>query len=155
MDETKDRDNGGRQQRPPCVFEHALQQRCAGCSVSVRHSVSEREVILCDEPLLYPRCARLLEAMRANALFALKLHHADDRLSHSQAMKLQCGGLQGVRDLIEPGAEEVDVANLVCRVLDRWGGFADMPFAGIVQAIAAWKGRTRSRGRPPGGGEPS
>jgi hypothetical protein len=58
--------------------------------------------------------------------------------------RIQCGGLEGMRRVLDAQAPAPDVHRLVCLARERHGELDELPFAEIIQGVAAWKGRGRS-----------
>jgi hypothetical protein len=143
MDESAYRAARGALNPSPCVFEKALLARCAGCSLAVHHALAEREAVRCASPVARTNCATLLALLRERSAFALKLTPGAGPLPHALTMKLQCGGLLGVRGVL--AAERIDVHALVAEAQQRWGSLADLPWPAVVQAAVAWQGRRRHR----------
>ena len=129
--------------RLPCVFEKALLAQCAVCELARRHAIAEREAIACASPLARSACGTLYGLLRANATFALRVRQAQPVLSHAKVMKIQCGGLAGLKQAILPEAHAPDVHRLVRAASERDGGLDALPFSEIVKGIAAWQGRKR------------
>ncbi len=136
--------------RPPCVFERALLARCAACEMSRIQSVAEGEAITCSSPDAHAACAQLAQLLRRNSSFALKLREPMSVLPHASVMKLQCGGLSGLKAVLEPEAPAPDVHRLVRMAVASHGDLEGLPFSQIVQGVAAWQGRKR---RSPKGGD--
>ncbi len=136
--------------RPPCVFERALLARCAACELSRIQAVGEGESIACSSPVARAACVQLAELLRQKSLFALKLRQAMPVMPHAAVMKLQCGGLSGLKAVLDPDAPAPDVHRLVRMAVDTHGDLERLPFSEIVQGVAAWQGRKR---RAPKGGE--
>jgi hypothetical protein len=131
----------------PCVFEKALLCQAAVCEASQRLSLAEREMMACREPLVRAACGQLLNLLRANSAFALKIKDAQRILPHAMMMKVQCGGLTGLKDLLDAEATAPDVLKLVRLAQAEYAGFDELPFSRIVQGVAHWQIRKR---RPPG-----
>lgn len=144
MDETAFRHAKGEINRLPCVFERALLARQSVCEYAVRHQIAERETVACAQPTARASCGELNGLLREKSAFALRLVDAKRILPHAQVMKIQCGGLNGLRDLLDPGALAPSVHRLVRLALERHGSLGELPFHEIVKGVAAWKGR---RGR--------
>ena len=123
-----------------CVFESALVSRCAGCATSVRIALAEREAIGCASPAAHADCAAFATLLRERALFALKLPPGAP-LPHAVAMKLQCGGIAGLR--VGAGVPGDDVRRLVAAAIARHRRLVDLPWPGIVAAVVLWQGRRR------------
>jgi hypothetical protein len=143
MDETAFRNARGEINRLPCVFERALLARHAVCSLAESHALAERETIACTAPLARAECGRLAGLLRGKSAFALKLPSTQRILPHAQMMRIQCGGLDGLRQVLDPEAPAVDVHRLVCLARERHGELDQLPFSDIVKGVAAWQGRRR------------
>lgn len=124
----------------PCVFGMALVSRLAACTASVPFALAEREATGCASPDAHADCARFASLLRERAAFALRLP-AGAPLSHAVAMKLQCGGIAGLRACVDP--EEDDVRRLVAAAIARHGDLVGLPWPDIVGAAARWQGRRR------------
>lgn len=125
----------------PCVFAPALNQRCAVCSLSLH----DNEQILCTQPLARAACASLHGLLREKARFVLGQRH--DPLagptSNSDALRLQCGGLSGLRAVLDADAIAIDVSRLLERLaLTETDA---LPWEQLLRAISAWPAS-----RPPG-----
>jgi hypothetical protein len=128
---------------PPgaCLFEKALLARSAACSLAVRQSHGEREVLFCGSPVARINCATFAGMLRERAAFALRLPRSPLPLIHAQALRLQCGGLQGLREVA--GDKPDDVHSQLATAQARSDGLADLPWARIVAAVLAWLPRRR------------
>lgn len=127
----------------PCVFEKALLCQAAVCEAARRLSLAEREMVACSEPLVRAACGNLLQLLRANASFALKVKDTQCILPHAMTMKVQCGGLTGLKDLLDEEAHAPDVLKLVRLAQAEFGALEDLPFSRIVQGVAHWQIRRR------------
>lgn len=127
----------------PCVFEKALLARCVVCGLAVKQLLAEREMMACTDPLARASCAQLAGLLREKSAFALKIADAVRILPHAQTMKIQCGGLGGLRDVIDPGAPGPDVHRLVRKALEQFGELDALPFSAIVQGVARFQVKKR------------
>lgn len=146
MDEIAFRKVRGEINRLPCVFERALLARHAVCDLAVSHQIAERESIACTELAAHAACAQMLEVLREKSGFALGLTATRRILPHAMVMKIQCGGLDGLKEMFDSAAAAPDVARLVRLAAERYGEPGELPFSGIVQGVAAWKARRRHPG---------
>jgi hypothetical protein len=124
-----------------CIFEKALLARCADCAMAERHALAEREAIACSSPVARANCEVLRELLRERCAFALKLAPSNERLAHAVAMKLACGGLQGVGNCVHRPPD--DVHGIVLAAQERYGSLLDLPWPAIVESVARWEGRRR------------
>lgn len=129
-----------------CIFAKALQARAAVCELSARRSVGERELIECPSPVARTHCGTLAALMHERARFALRLPRPGELLMHTQAMRLQCGGLAGLQQVLQ--AEAADVHRLVGAAQARHGGLTALPWDVVVAAMRDWAPRRRHRPAP-------
>ena len=144
----------------PCVFEKATLSGACACTLSARRNIAERESVACVGADAYAECAALSALLRQNAAFALKLTQTDALLPHAKAMKLQCGGLQGVQRVLDAGAgadlppvgagaglEGIplvpDVRALVDAARAKFDGLENLPYSTIIQSVVAYQIRRR------------
>jgi len=149
MDEAAFRHARGEINRLPCVFERALLARHAACELAVRHQIAERESVACAQPVARALCARMEALLREKSAFALGVTGTGRILPHAMVMKIQCGGLDGLKALLDAGTVAPDVRRLVRLAQERYGDLAALPFSEVVQGVAAWKARRRHAGTPP------
>lgn len=132
----------------PCIFEKAMLCQAAVCEAAQRLSLAEREMVACREPLARAACGQLLTLLRQNSAFALKVKDTQRLLPHAMTMKMQCGGLVGLKDLLDADAHAPDVLKLIRLAQAEYGAFENLPFSRIVQGVAHWQIRRRSPPRP-------
>jgi hypothetical protein len=129
----------------PCVFAKALLSRCAGCSRAEKLNIAEREAMACNSDAAWQQCQVLLPLLRNNALFALRLTHIEGPLPHGKEIKVQCGGLLGLRAALEPAAEGpvTDVYSLVAAAAADFGGLQSLPYGELVKVVVSYQPRKR------------
>lgn len=126
----------------PCVFEKALLARCVACSCEQRIQIAEREAVTCREAESHFRCHGLHERLRRGFSFALGTTHDDTVLPHAQEMRVQCGGLKGLQQVLSGDADVANVAGLSANALRQWGDWDGVPWSEVVHAAAqCYKGR--------------
>jgi hypothetical protein len=129
-----------------CVFAKALFARAAQCELSRRRAIAERELIECSSPTARMNCQTLVQLMHERARFVLKLRNGTP-VMHAQAMRLQCGGLQGLERALD--APKADVHHLIGLAHERHGTLSELPWDTIVQALAQWRPRAPRRPMAP------
>lgn len=148
MDESAFRHAKGEVNRLPCVFKRALLAHQAVCEFAVQQTtISGRNGIACAQPVARASCGELNGLLQEKSVFALRRCSAKSNSPASQALQLQCGGLNGLRDVIDPAAPAPSVRTLVRHAQERYGELEQLPFSEIVKAIASWK-PFRQRGNP-------
>lgn len=131
-----------------CSFEKAVLTRRCQCEKALGLNIAEREAVGCSSDEARQGCDVLLDLLRRNAMFALKLTHVGGQLPHAKEMKVQCGGLLGVQAAVEPKAakspEVANVSGLVFRAAEKFGSLEALPFSDIVKFISAFEIRRRT-----------
>ncbi len=122
--------------RLPCVFRKALLARHAVCECAARDDT--RGTPVCTQPLARASCGELQALLRDKSAFALGMTDTRRAIAPAKLMKIQSGGLNGLRDLLDSGAVAPSVHRLVRLATERHGDLAALPFAEIVKGIAAW-----------------
>lgn len=93
-------------------------------------------------------CLHLTALLKKNARFSLNLSNTDDQISHAQAMKIKCGGLQGMQRILEPGAEGIpSIVALVARAREDYGNLEEFPYGKIIRDIAGFNHRKGKRNK--------
>lgn len=127
-----------------CVFSKALLARTAGCELAQRSSLGEQELIACGAAVARINCSTLAALLHERARFALRLPAPGRPLMHVHALRLQCGGLAALEEVM---AGDGDVHRMVLEAHERHGSLAGLPWERIVPAVAAWQPRRRSARR--------
>lgn len=126
----------------PCTFEKALLAGCVACAQVCRAHIAEREAISCKNTASLTRCTSLHELLRHNFAFALGLTHDEAVISHAKELRVQCGGLMGIQQVLSGNTEVGNVDGLLDGIQKRWGDLEDIPYSEVVHAAAlAYKGR--------------
>lgn len=149
MDETAYRNARGEINRLPCVFERALLARHAVCELAASHQIAERETVSCAQAAAHAECARLAGLLREKSAFALGVTDTRRILPHAMMMKVQCGGLQGMKSVFDPDALAPNVRRLLRLAREQHGELDALPFTEIVKGVAAWQPRRRHGGSTP------
>lgn len=125
-----------------CVFAKALLSRAATCELAAPRTRGEQEMLECTSPVAHTNCGTLAALIRERSRFALRLPGPDRPLIHQQAMRLQCGGLMAMREVL--GVADRDVHRLVATAHERLTSLMHLPWEPLVAAIAAWTPRKRA-----------
>jgi len=132
---------------PPCVFAPALFAGSARCELARRLTVGEGERIACTRAVARNSCATLDALLSQRCAFALGRAQRGAPPVHATAMRLKCGGLDGIRAALD--APEPDVHRLVIAAQARFGSLAELPWDAVVRGVAGWRPRRRARGARP------
>lgn len=130
-----------------CAFEKSILTNRCDCSRAERFCIAEREGVHCKSEQSQHRCLKALSLMREQAQFALRTHEDKAILPHGKAMRIQVGGMRGIRSLVEPDAEDPatvpDVDALLSLAEQQYGDLESLPYSEIMPHIAAYEGRPR------------
>lgn len=129
--------------RLPCVFGKAVLAQCAVCELARRVAVGDGDTLACSSPLARAACGTLFGLLREKSAFALGVTTTQRILKHALVLRIQCGGLAGFKQVIDPAAHAADVHRLVRAATEQYGSLDALPFSEIVQGVAAWRGRKR------------
>jgi len=134
-----------------CAFEKSVLTNQCGCSQAARFCIAEREGVRCGSAEGHRQCREVLALLRDAARFALRSNPTEGTLAHGKAMKIQVGGLRGIRAAIDAKAPPVspitDVDSLLNTARERFGALDRLPFSEIMQHVAAYRGKTRAKRR--------
>lgn len=134
-----------------CAYEKSILTNECQCSQAERFCIAEREGVRCASDEAQQQCLEMLELLREAARFALRSSTEEGVLPHGKAMKIQVGGLRGIRAVLEPDTpttEQVaDVHALLCRAAQSYDGLGNLPFSQIMQQVAAYQVKKRTRRR--------
>ena len=130
----------------PCAFGKVILSRHCACSNVNKRYAAEREMVACNVDAEREQCGALLDLLRQNSAFALKLTHVTPPLPHGPEMRVQCGGLQGLQQEMDGSAEVVDISALIAAARSKYGSLENLPYSKIVQSVVSCEVRKR---RPP------
>jgi len=133
-----------------CVFEKALTNNQCKCRFSRHFWLADREGYACNSEENSSICSYLLEKLRENSRFFLKIHSVGKQLPHNVDIRVQVGGLRGLR--MAMGSEDdalliADIKALVEQAEAQFESLDRLPYSEIVQSIASYQGRSRGKKR--------
>ncbi len=131
-----------------CVFEKALTNNQCKCGFSEHFWLADREGYACKSSELASKCGYFLKNLRNNSRFLLKLHSVGSQLPHNADIRVQVGGLRGIS--LALGCDEKDnriddIGPLIEQAIDKYKSLDALPYSEIVQSIASFKGRKKSK----------
>jgi len=135
--------------RCACVFEKTILTRNGNCSLADRFCIAEREGVRCLSDSAQRRCSSFLDWVREQTRFALKDLAGAPALPHGRAIRIQIGGLRGLRAVmtgIESDAMVDDIQVLLRQALGDTVDFNRIEVAPVVRAVAAFRPKQRRRG---------
>jgi len=127
----------------PCAFGKVILSRHCVCSKVVKRYAAEREMVACSVDAEREQCGELLDMLRQNSAFALKLTHITPPLPHGPEMRVQSGGLQGLQMEVDGSQEVTDISELVFKALHKFGSLENLPYSKIVQSVVSCEVRKK------------
>lgn len=132
-----------------CIFEKSINARRCACSKSKRFLLADREGVGCDCDDDLQQCTKVLDEIRIRARFSLQLTQIQGVLPHNKEIRVQVGGMQGLRDATlahNPGKLNVDDISVVIKAaINRFGNIESLPYSEIVKSVAACEGRRKRK----------
>ncbi len=129
-----------------CAFEKALTNNQARCSYARHFCLADREGYTCRSETCAAICSQLLQNLRDNSRFSLKLKSVGAALPHNMEIRVQAGGLLGLRKALAPDTTQAgldDIRGLVDSAIQEFGKLDALPYTDIVQSVAQFQGRKR------------
>ena len=134
-----------------CAYEKGILTRNCDCSLAEHFNIAEREGVRCQSEKAREQCLDLLDLLRQQARFTLKSNEQAATIPHAKAMKVQVGGMRGLKAALAPDQPVPvtidDIHGTIEAALAKFGALEALPFQIIIQQIAAYQGRKRSRKR--------
>lgn len=148
MEETEFKTTYSEIARIRCEFEKALTNNKARCAWSRHFWLADREGYACKDVESSAKCRELLRYLRDKSRFILKLQQTSDNLPHNMEIRVQAGGLNGVRSLFSAQQQDgiENIHDLVERAEAEFGSLEKLPYDRIVQSVSRYQGR-KSRKR--------
>jgi len=122
-----------------CPFERAVQTVHFECSQSQKTFIGEKEGIVCTNSSARLHCVKLASELKKNARFALKLAKGNPVLTHGQDMKLKCGGLQALQQLLDRPRSDNDISALIASALREFQSINELPFPAIMRVVSEYR----------------
>ncbi|MBS4096799.1 MAG: hypothetical protein KGZ83_08205 [Sulfuricella sp.] len=146
MDENAYQETYNALNRNECPFEPALIICRHACHNARRIGIGERVAVGCVDATAQAACKELLSLLHHNAAFALHLTEVS-MLPHSKELKVQCGGLRGLFQAVEPDAATdapiEDIADLVAQASEDFEGLENLPFSEIMRSVTHFEARKK------------
>ncbi len=133
-----------------CAFEKSILTNQCTCQQAERFCIAEREGVHCQIDDGQARCIEALDTLREQARFALRTdNHSQKILPHGKAIRIQVGGMRGIYHVLNPEKQIPepipDINDLLLLALNKFGDFSGLPYSTIMQHIAAYEIKKRSR----------
>ena len=146
MDETEFRNTYNEVNPNRCIFEKAITNRRCDCQLKHKFVLATRECVACQSESGLNRCTRVLNSMRNNARFTLKVVTVDGPMPHNKELQVQAGGMLALQTLFSNEAEEQIVNNIhqtMETAIQTYGSVEDLPYGEIVKGIVKYQSRPK------------
>ena len=133
-----------------CVFEKALTNNQAKCHLSRHFCLADREGYSCEDAESSLMCGRFLEKLREKSVFVFKLRNIDGPLPHNMEIRVQVGGVTGLRKLPDLQLESQSkwpyvesIHGVLNKAVETFGSLDNFPYSEIIQSVEQFQGRKR------------
>lgn len=134
-----------------CVFEKALTNHRAKCSLASHFCLADREGYCCESEENASKCSEFLKILREKSIFVLKLQSIDGPLPHNMEIRVQAGGTQGLAKCLHDSNDTEpdnpllvdDISRLLEQATQKNGSLDELPFSKIIQSVVQFQGRRR------------
>lgn len=143
VEESEYKSTYGQIARIRCEFEKAMTNNKAKCPLARHFWLADREGYACTSTEASSKCREILEKLRDNSRFVLKLQETGEKLPHNMEIRVQAGGIQGIQALFcneQPETVE-SIHALVQQAEAAYGSLADLPYNEIIQSVSRFQGR--------------
>ncbi|MFC1589593.1 hypothetical protein ACFL3P_04900 [Pseudomonadota bacterium] len=133
-----------------CVFEKALTNNQCKCRLSRHFWLADREGYACKSKEISVNCRDVLEKLRENSRFSLKLPAVGAQLPHNMDLRVQVGGLRGLRAVLgfdEKDALITDIRALIEQAEKLYDNMDALPYSEIVKSIASFQARKHGKSK--------
>lgn len=135
-----------------CVFEKSINNRRCDCELKRRFLIATREGVGCRSTTALANCTLLLNTLRNNARFALKLVVVNGPVPHNKELKVQAGGLLGLQKITQPDATTqtetvLNIHQTLEAALFAYGSIDKLPYALLIKDITAYSARKKTTRR--------
>lgn len=131
----------------PCPFEKAILTNCCNCEKSIRILIGSREAGGCTERLAQQQCLEFLNCLHHVATFAVGHTRIDSPLPHGKEVRIQCGGLIGLQQILDKTetvtTKAENVYNLIKGALAKFRKLQNIPFDKLIRSVASYQYRPR------------
>jgi len=129
----------------PCVFEKGILSLKCQCAYQHMFRLADRHGVGCTDTVMQLNCKAFLDHLRKQTRFIFKID-IDGPLPHNKEIKVQNGGMLGVQKLLldDSSVENVeDVAGLMMKAIEVYGGIEELPYNLIMPSVTNFKTRPK------------
>lgn len=131
-----------------CVFEKAITNRRCDCQLKRKFVIATRECVACQSEVAMTRCTKVLDAMRSNARFSLKVVTIDGPMPHNKELQVQAGGMLALQNLMTKLPDlnlktTVNINQTMETAQEKYGDIENLPYGELVKGIVKYQSRPK------------
>ncbi len=140
-----------------CIFEKSITNRRCDCQLKRKFVIATRECVACQSEIAMARCTRVLDSMRNNARFSLKVVTVNGPMPHNKELQVQAGGMLALQNLMTSmpsSALETELKSVVNihqtmeSALEKYGDTENLPYGELVKGIVKYEARPKRKKKP-------
>ncbi len=133
-----------------CIFEKAITNRRCDCQLKEKFVIATRECVACKSEVALKQCTLVLDSMRNNARFSLKVVTVNGPMPHNKELQVQAGGMLALQNLISkiPDLElqtAVNIHQTMETALQKYQTIENLPYGEIVKGIVKYQARPKRK----------
>ena len=138
-----------------CIFEKAITNRRCDCTLKHRFVLATREGVACQSEQALIRCTSVLDAIRNNARFSLKVITIDGPMPHNKELQVQAGGMLALQTLLSDTGPKTELKTELQTVtnihktmqtaLSQYTSIEQLPYGEIVKGIVKYVSRPKRK----------
>ncbi len=139
-----------------CIFEKAITNRRCDCELKRKFVLATRECVACESESALPQCTQVLNTIRNNARFSLKVVTVDGPMPHNKELQVQAGGMLVLQQLLsnnndlpqkqtEQQAIVTNIHQTMQDALLEYETIENLPFGEIVKGVVSYQSRPKRR----------
>ena len=137
-----------------CIFEKAITNRRCDCELKRKFVLATRECVACESESALQQCTQVLDTIRNNARFSLKVVTVDGPMPHNKELQVQAGGMLVLQNLLskdefapenqtEQQAIVTNIHQTMQAALLEYKAIENLPFGEIVKGVVSYQSRPK------------
>lgn len=142
-----------------CIFEKAITNQRCDCEFKRKFVLANRECVACQSKPALDQCTKVLDSIRNNARFSLKVITVNGPMPHNKELKVQAGGMLALQALLTTSQKSVkqshrqainittNIHQTINAALLEYQSVDNLPYGEIVRGIVTYETRPKRRKR--------
>jgi len=143
-----------------CIFEKAITNQRCDCELKRKFVLATRECVACESETALTQCTQVLDTIRNNARFSLKVVTVDGPMPHNKELQVQAGGMLVLQTLFsknkdlskketEKQTEQPTIVTNIHQTMQaallEYKAIENLPFGEIVKGVVSYQARPKRR----------